>query len=87
MADAWQEDGISRLFRELGLIGVILIAFAARSLLQTARTAVQLVPADDSIGTLQMGLLAIVAANAASFVASHQQYRSSFQCPIWFVRR
>lgn len=74
VADAWQEDGISRLFRELGLIGVILIAFAARSLLQTARTAVQLVPADDSLGTLQMGLLAIVAANAASFVASHQQY-------------
>lgn len=70
----WQEDGISRLFKELGVPGVVLIGLSTWSVILVVRTAIRLIPPDESSQQLQLALLAVVMGNAASFTASHQQY-------------
>jgi hypothetical protein len=71
---AWQEDGVSRLFMELGIPGVVLILFALYFLARALWQAVCWVPNNNPIQPLQLGLLSVGAANAASFAISHQQY-------------
>lgn len=72
--NAWQEDGASRLFKELGLPGVVLILFFAGYMFSTVRDAMNLIPPDHPLALKQIGVLSIVLGNAASFAISHQQY-------------
>jgi len=71
---AWQEDGGSRLFMELGIFGVALLVLAAIGFLQTAIAALRSVPVGHPLQLLQIGVTAVVLANLASFLISHQQY-------------
>lgn len=71
---SWQEDGASRLLKELGLPGVLLVMIALLLVLRSLVQALQLLPVTSMAQQLQIALLAVVAANAASFIASHQQY-------------
>jgi hypothetical protein len=81
---AWQEDGISRVFAEMGVFGAILVTLALFFGLKTCRRALRSVPPDNRIADLQMGLAGIVAASAASFVISHQAF-SGDPCSMLFV--
>lgn len=71
---AWQEDGISRLFMELGVPGVLLMIVAALQFVSCERSAVLMVPPWHSIQMLQIGLLSAITANGATYVISHQQF-------------
>lgn len=70
----WQEDGVSRLFRELGLIGVIFVIASAIALVGGITDSVRQLDIGDRLSYLQMSLLAVVVANLSSFIISHQQY-------------
>lgn len=70
----WQEDGVSRLFSELGVLGVIVVLFAASTMLGAIRRSVQRSGKGGRAAFLQLMLLAVVVANGASFIISHQQY-------------
>jgi hypothetical protein len=71
---AWQEDGGSRLFRELGVPGILLVALAGVIFLGCFRTALRIMPLHHPLQALQIGITALLAANLASFAISHQQY-------------
>jgi hypothetical protein len=71
---SWQEDGVSRVFRELGVVGVLFVLAAGWTLVQGIVSAVRRTPKQLRIATLQLCLLSIVLANLASFSISHQQY-------------
>jgi hypothetical protein len=70
----WQEDGVNRLFKELGVPGAILVLVSAMLLLGTTRSAFSAIPPKHPVSPLQIGVLGVVAANFASFVVSHQAY-------------
>ncbi|WP_146519108.1 hypothetical protein [Stieleria varia] len=70
----WQEDGVSRIFRELGLFGVIFVVLSAWSLIRAIMSAVQRVPASWHGAVAQLCMISIVVANLASFTVSHQQF-------------
>ena len=70
----WQEDGASRLLKELGLIGVLFMAIAVVLFAQALVRAVRLIPAWHSVADLQLCLLSVVVANGACFIAAHQLY-------------
>jgi EamA domain-containing membrane protein RarD len=71
---AWQEDGVSRLFVELGLPGVVLLFFAIVAFLDAIRRAIRNSSLAANDREFQIALLSIVAAAAASFVISHQHF-------------
>lgn len=71
---AWQEDGVSRCFKELGVIGVVFLFFAIFNFLQTVVRSLKIIPPTHSTQQFQIGLLAVVLGNMASFAISHQQY-------------
>jgi len=70
----WQEDGASRLFKELGLAGVLFVGLAAILCAQALAGALNVMPAAHPAADLQLCLLCVVLGNAACFVASHQIY-------------
>ena len=70
----WQEDGASRLFKELGLVGVLLVGIAAVLFAQALIRAVKLTPPWHSVADRQLCLLSLVLANLCCFIASHQVY-------------
>lgn len=70
----WQEDGVSRLFRELGLIGVAFVIASGVTLIRAIVDSVRQLHRDDRFGYFQLLLLSSVVANLASFMISHQQY-------------
>ncbi len=70
----WQEDGVSRLVLEFGIPGAILLFFAGIAVLRTVIRSLRLIPPEHSLQLLQIGLLSVVLANAASFAISHQQF-------------
>ena len=70
----WQEDGVSRLLLEFGVPGVIFLIIAISLLVRSLKKAVACIPRTSSIALLQVGLVCIVAGNAASFAISHQQF-------------
>ena len=70
----WQEDGASRLFKELGLHGVLFVGIATVLFGQALVRAIKLVSPGHSVADLQVCLLSVVAANVACFIASHQVY-------------
>lgn len=70
----WQEDGVSRLFRELGVIGVIFVMLAMISAIRAITFAVNRTPRSSPRSLFQLMLIAVAVANGASFMISHQQY-------------
>jgi hypothetical protein len=70
----WQEDGVSRLFMELGVPGVLLMGVAVWQMLLALRHAVEMVPGSHRAQVMQIGLLSVIAADGVSYVFSHQQY-------------
>jgi hypothetical protein len=80
----WQEDGVSRIFAEMGLLGAVLVAVAAIKVGRASIQALKQVSPNDPIQELQIGLAAVIAASAASFVISHQAF-SGDPCAILFV--
>jgi len=70
----WQEDGASRVLKELGLFGVLFGGIATVLFLQATVTAIKLVPAQRPLADLQLCLIGIVVGNAFCFIASHQVY-------------
>ena len=70
----WQEDGVGRLVKELGIPGTICILWSVWLLISSLWSALQAIPANSPMSTLQFGLFGIIVANAASFSVSHQAY-------------
>jgi hypothetical protein len=68
----WQEDGTSRLFKELGVVGVILFAFALLLFAGEFRRALRGSLSDPVRAFFQSAGLAIAGGNLAAFVISHQ---------------
>ncbi|MCD0462997.1 hypothetical protein [Roseiconus lacunae] len=71
---SWQEDGVSRVFRELGIFGVVFVVVAGVYLLRGVSDAVTVVPRNWHGAMSQLSFVAIVIANLASFTVSHQQF-------------
>ncbi|MCC9601222.1 hypothetical protein LOC67_11755 [Stieleria sp. JC731] len=71
---SWQEDGVSRIFRELGIFGVFFITLAGVYMVRGVRQAINEVPRQWTGAVSQLALISIVIANLASFTVSHQQY-------------
>jgi len=75
ISKSWQEDGVGRLFKELGIPGVILVLFAIWGMISSIRQSLLVVPSDAfQVRQLQIGMLSILIANGASFIVSHQAY-------------
>ena len=70
----WQEDGISRLIAEFGLIGVMFVVAAFVLVIRSVLASLRMIAANSRVKVLQLGLFSIVAGNLASFMISHQQY-------------
>lgn len=70
----WQEDGVGRLFKELGIPGVVLIVVAIYHLVRACLSSIAAVPKGHPVQSLQFGIYSLVLANVASFVISHQAY-------------
>ncbi|MBI3862559.1 MAG: hypothetical protein HY290_11770, partial [Planctomycetia bacterium] len=81
---AWQEDGISRIFAEMGLLGAIFMTLAIVNFIRAAYVAWKMVPIYSPIHEIQIGMLAIVGASIASFIVSHQAF-SGDPCALLFV--
>ena len=72
--NAWQEDGASRLLKELGVAGLLLLLMSLWYLCKSIWMALLRVPYDSSLPLFQLMLLCVVIANGMSFLISHQQY-------------
>jgi hypothetical protein len=68
----WQEDGLSRLFKELGVPGVFLLIVAAVQFFRSLRQAFKIPLQDPARVLLQNAGISIFLANLACFVVSHQ---------------
>ncbi|PAY18783.1 hypothetical protein CKO51_14535 [Rhodopirellula sp. SM50] len=80
----WQEDGVSRLFKELGVPGVVLISIAISMVLSRCRREIRrqrYLPLIE----LQALIFALVMANVASFVASHQHFSGDPANALWVL--
>ncbi|MDV6033288.1 MAG: hypothetical protein F9B45_25015 [Phycisphaera sp. RhM] len=80
----WQEDGVSRLFKELGVPGVVLISIAFGMVLSHCRREIRrqrYLPLIE----LQALIFALVMANVASFVASHQHFSGDPANALWVL--
>ncbi len=69
---AWQEDGVSRLFKELGVVGVFFFVFAGIQYAREAVRAFGMKIKEQVRVILQNAGIAIFIANAACFAVSHQ---------------
>ncbi|WP_182864974.1 hypothetical protein [Stieleria mannarensis] len=82
--DVWQEDGISRLFKELGIPGVLLMSVAFLILFRNCREQIRrqrFLPLIE----IQAFTFALVMANLASFVASHQHFSGDPANALWVL--
>lgn len=70
----WQEDGVSRLFLEFGVPGVILLLVALCLLIGALAKSMRMLPPSSPQILLQLGLAAVVIGDAASYAISHQQF-------------
>ncbi|EMI21861.1 putative membrane protein [Rhodopirellula maiorica SM1] len=71
---AWQEDGVSRIFMELGLFGVVCVLIAGRHFYGAVKRALRNPNGNYETRVLQLSLISLVIAYAASFTVSHQQF-------------
>lgn len=81
---AWQEDGVSRLFKELGVPGVVLMLIAFVNFMLVLQSSFQKMKRIPRIQLLHGCLFAVVVGNMFSFMVSHQQY-SGDPCSALFV--
>jgi hypothetical protein len=79
----WQEDGVSRLFLEFGVPGVLLLCAALIMLARSVVKAIRMTVPESSGQMLHLGLAGIVAGDAASFAISHQQFSGDPVNAIW----
>ena len=79
----WQEDGVSRLFLEFGVPGVLLLSVALILLARSVVKAIRMTVPESSGQLLHLGLAGIVAGDAASFAISHQQFSGDPVNAIW----
>jgi hypothetical protein len=70
----WQEAGIPKIVVELGVLGFIAFFLLAWRLFRTAYISLKFMEPGTSEFQWFAGLLAIMVANLASFVVSHQVY-------------
>jgi hypothetical protein len=70
----WQESGLSKLAVELGLAGLVCAAALGLALLRGFGAVLRLAPRMPSAGAMHVALIGFVAANAVSFLISHQVY-------------
>lgn len=82
--NAWQEDGVSRLFMELGIPGVIMISIAAIILLRRLGAEARK-GGYAPLVELRAMMFAMSAGNLASFVASHQHFSSDPANTLWVL--
>lgn len=82
--NVWQEDGVSRLFKELGIPGVVLISIAMWIVLNQARLQIRRQRHLPLI-ELQALFFALVMANLGSFVASHQHFSGDPANALWVL--
>lgn len=73
-ATGWQEDGVSRLFLEFGMAGVILLLGSALYMMTSLRRSLRLTLPQSKEQVMQVGLVGVLAGDAASFAISHQQF-------------
>ncbi|MEQ9411985.1 MAG: hypothetical protein RIK87_30015 [Fuerstiella sp.] len=73
-ARGWQEDGISRLFLEFGVPGVLLLFCSLCLVIGAIAKSMRLLPPRSSQILLQLGLIGIICGDAASYAISHQQF-------------
>lgn len=83
-AKTWQEDGISRIFAEMGLFGALFSAAAAYYFMRGAYAAYIMVPSGTAVRELQIGMIGVVLATGASFIVSHQAF-SGDPCALLFA--
>ncbi len=74
VAQGWQESGVSKLVAELGLPGLVFGLLAAWNLARAGLSALKGSSERSDAHHLVVGLAGMAAANAASFVVSHQVY-------------
>jgi hypothetical protein len=80
----WQEDGVSRLLAETGLIGTVLLLLSVGMVAQASIRALKRVPAGSPIQDMQIGLASVIGASCASLVISHQAF-SGDPCALLLV--
>lgn len=73
-AKGWQEDGVSRLFLEFGVPGVCLLVVSIFLLLGAFFKSLRSLPRSSNEILVQLGLVSVIAGDAASFAISHQQF-------------
>lgn len=78
----WQESGPSRVLAELGLPGFVVAFVMAWMVARACYRVLNRAPAASPVFHLQAGLVALVAANAACFVVSHQIYTDLSVMPL-----
>ncbi len=71
---AWQEDGLSRLFVELGVPGVLLLVFAALTFLKVMQRSFRISEQTREVHFAQTGLWGMFVACGASYIVAHQHY-------------
>lgn len=71
---AWQEDGVSRLFKELGVFGALVMMYLAFAVVVEFFRAYKIRGNDRQRMLLQDVGIGVVVGNAACFVVSHQHY-------------
>jgi hypothetical protein len=72
--NGWQEDGVSKLLLEFGVPGMFFLMLGGFGILAATSDSMRWVPRSARFARIQLALGACLAANAASFVISHQQY-------------
>ncbi|OUT54278.1 MAG: hypothetical protein CBB71_22845 [Rhodopirellula sp. TMED11] len=82
--NAWQEDGVSRLFMELGIPGVIMIGLAGIILIRRLGAEARK-GGYAPLVELRAMMFAMSAGNLASFVASHQHFSSDPANTLWVL--
>ncbi len=70
----WQEDGVSRLFLEFGVFGVILLICCLMLLHGALKRSMRGIPPRGNEILMQLGLVGVIAGDAASYAVSHQQF-------------
>lgn len=81
---AWQEDGVSRLFKELGVPGVLFITFAAFILSTNCLKAIK-AQRYVQLQDVQAAAFSVVMGNGASFVISHQHFSGDPANALWVL--
>lgn len=82
--DVWQEDGISRLFKELGVPGVGMFLIAFTIFFRNCRIQIRRQTYLPLI-EIQAMIFALVIANFASFVVSHQHFSGDPANALWVL--